>query len=48
VLARHLAGHPATADDVANQHKATAYRAANLAELMQKQMQDPPGGPGRP
>ena len=43
VLARHLAGHPAMADDVADQHNATAERAANLAELMQKQMQEPPG-----
>ena len=48
VLARHLAGHPAMADDLANQHKATAGRAAKLAELMQKQMQEPPGGPDRP
>jgi hypothetical protein len=48
VLARHLAGHPAMADDVADQHRATADRAAKLAELMQNQMQEPPGGPDRP
>jgi len=31
-----------------NQHKVTADRAAKLAELMQKQMQEPPAGPDRP
>ena len=48
VLARHLAGHPAMADDVADQHRATADRAAKLAELMQNQMQEPPGDPDPP
>ena len=48
VLARHLAGHPAMADDIANQHRATADRAAKLAELMQTQMEEPPGSPDRP
>jgi hypothetical protein len=43
VLARHLAGHPVTAGDAADQHQAAADRAASLAELMRAQIQQPPG-----